>query len=79
MTVALWIVTSFLVVVITMVAMGMAIKPYVADLVAERDLWKARALDAEGMAQRDDRGDVRLIDPKDPGLPWEDIWLKGHQ
>jgi len=79
MTVALWILTSFLVVVITMVALGMAIRPYVAELVADRDQWKARALDAEGMAQRDDRADVRLIDPNDPGLPWDDIFLKGHQ
>jgi hypothetical protein len=79
MNVAMWVLSSFLVVVITMVAMGMAIRPYIAVLVSERDAWKHRALDAEGMAQRDDRGDVRLIDPKDLGLPWQDdVWLKGQ-
>ena len=78
MTVALWIVTSFLVVVITMVAMGMALRPYVADLVADRDAWKARALDAEGMAQRDDRLEVRLLDPTDIELPWQQ-YLKGSE
>ena len=73
MTVAAWIVTMVLVIVITLVVMGWAIRPYVAVLVADRDAWKERALEAEGMAQRDDRGDVRLIDPKDLDFPW----LKG--
>jgi len=78
MTVLAWIVSSFLVVVITMVAMGYAVRPYIAALVAERDDWKARCLEAEGWRQREDGlGDVKLIDPNDHGLPWQDTFLKG--
>lgn len=84
MTVAAWILTSCLVVFITMVAMGYAIRPYVADLRADRDVWKARALEAEGRQAHDGIDDVRVLDPS-TGLPWttdserDDIavWLKG--
>jgi len=84
MTVALWIVTSVLVVFITMVALGMAIRPYVDQLRADRDAWKQRALEAEGRQAHDGLADVRIIDPNGD-LPWatdsdrEDIalWLQG--
>ena len=84
MTVALWIMTSLMVVASTMVARGAAIRPYVDDLRQDRDAWKARALEAEGRQAHDGIDDVRIIDPNS-GLPWttEDerdsiaVWLKG--
>lgn len=84
MTVAAWILTMALVVFITMVAMGMAIRPYVDALRQDRDQWKARCLEAEGRQAHDGIDDVRVFDPN-TGLPWttdterDDIavWLKG--
>jgi hypothetical protein len=82
-TVAAIIVWTFLVVIISLLAMGYAIRPYVDDLRRDRDLWKDRALHAEGSANRDDGlGDIRLIDPTDQGLPWTDpveTFLKGER
>lgn len=74
MTVAVWILSSFLVVCVTMIALGLAIRPYVAELRDERDQWKARALEAEGRVGRDDPYEgFRLVDPKDHS----DIFTKG--
>lgn len=84
MTVAAWILTMALVVFITMVALGAAIRPYVDQLRQDRDAWKARALEAEGRQAHDGIADVKVFDPS-TGLPWttdserDDIavWLKG--
>lgn len=84
MTVALWILTSFLVAAITLIAVGMAIRPYVDQLRAERDGWQARCLEAEGRQAHDGIDSVRVIDPA-TGLPWTTdeerdsiaVWLKG--
>jgi len=83
MTVAAWILTSVLVVIITLVVMGAAIRPYVAELVTDRDAWKDRALAAEFQVEASQGNDVKLLDPKDHGLPWSDdpadVWLKGME
>lgn len=84
MTVAAWILTMVLVVFITIIAMGVAIRPYVDQLRADRDGWKARCMEAEGRQVHDGIDDVRVLDPS-TGLPWttdserDDIavWLKG--
>lgn len=61
-------------VVITLVVLGAVFRPYVHALVAERDLWRDRAIAAEDAAKSYEYEGVRLIDPKSDDL---DIWLKG--
>jgi hypothetical protein len=79
MTVAAWIVTMFLVVSITLIVFGAAIRPHIDTLRRDRDLWRDRALEAEGSHGRDDGlGDVRLIDP-DPALGLMDVFLRGER
>lgn len=78
MTVAMWILSSFLIVAITLVCMGAAIRPYTIALAADRDSWKARALAAEADLAHHDDGSVKLvqIDPTDPDL---EVWTRGLQ
>jgi len=61
-------------VVITLVILGAVFRPYVQALVAERDLWRDRAIAAEDAAKAYEYEGVRLIDPAGPEL---DIWLQG--
>ena len=75
MTVAAWILTSVLVVVVTMVVLGAALRPYVADLVDERNHWRLRAEQAEAELQASGMGDsdVKIIDAQAD----LDVFLKG--
>lgn len=75
MTVALWLFTSFLVVCITLIIMGAALRPYVADLIKDRDQWQARAHLAEAEVEAHIATDVRLV-PIDPDATL-DVFLKG--
>lgn len=78
MTAAVWVVSMFLVVVITLLVMGYMIRPHIQALATDRDLWRERALELEGNLGRDDGlGDVKLIDAADAGLPWQQF-LKGE-
>ena len=75
MTVAMWILSSVLVIVVTLVVMGAALRPYVQDLVTDRQQWQKRAELAEAELEAHVAGDVRLvaIDPQDD----LDVFLKG--
>ena len=75
MTVALWILTSFLVVVVTLVVVGASLRPYIADLIKESKMWQARAELAEAEIEAHISNEVRLvpIDPQDD----LDVFLKG--
>ena len=63
-----------LAVAITLTILGAVFRPYVRELVAERDVWRDRAIAAEDAAQVSEYEGVRLIDPRDADL---DIWLQG--
>jgi hypothetical protein len=63
----------FLAVAITLVVLGAAFRPYVRELVADRDLWRDRAIAAEDAAQAYEYEGVRLIDPAAD----LDIWTRG--
>lgn len=80
MTVLAWFVSSFLVVAVTLIAVGLALRPYVADLQADRNAWRLRAevaeaeLEAAGVSH-----DVRIINPRAETLADIDIFMKGTQ
>lgn len=77
MTVALWIFTSFLVVCITLIIMGAALRPYVADLISDRDQWQARAQMAEAEIESHIATDVRLVTQPIDADATLDVFLKG--
>lgn len=76
MTVAAWVVSSFLVVAVTLIIMGMALRPYVADLISDRNQWRARAELAEAEVEAHIATDVRLVPQIDADASL-DIFLKG--
>ena len=63
MTVAMWILSSVLVMVVTLVVMGAAIRPYVQDLVTDRAAWQKRAELAEAEIEAHLGNEVRLVNP----------------
>ena len=77
---AQWLVSTFLVVVITMAVLAWAIRPPVQQLRNERDAWRDRAMAAEGILGDQDRDAVRIINPGD-NTDRDDIaiWLKGTE
>lgn len=76
MTVAMWLLTSFMVVAITLIVMGASLRPYVAELVRDRNDWQARAVAAEAEVEAHIATDVTLVEPIDPSETL-DIWMKG--
>lgn len=76
MTVAMWILSSLLVIAITLIVMGAAIRPYVDTIVKERNHWKLRAEVSEHEIEMTQANDVRLVNPIDPSATL-DVFLQG--
>lgn len=75
MTAVAWIACMLLVVVVTLVVMGAALRPYVADLQQDRNHWRLRAEVAEAEIEQHIGSEVKLI-PIDAADSL-DVFMKG--
>lgn len=75
MTAVAWVLCMVLVVAVTLIVMGMALRPYVAELQQDRNAWRLRAEVAEAEIEQHIGSEVRLI-PIDAQADL-DVFLKG--
>ena len=64
----------FLAAAVSAIILAAWVKPYMLDLRAQRDTWKAEAMHYRELEVEGQVSDVRLLDPRDPDL---ELWLKG--